>query len=144
MWLNFTSARSSSTALAMILHPTRSCSTYSSISKMISSTAGITMLILGRLGPISLASEFRGGILEQVAFDAAPIRPLSERVTWREITQDVPFGQDERHHADDGPATGRRPCLSFRRRRVRAPDEPYFFAFFFFDFLKPTLPALGS
>ena len=25
-----------------------------------------------------------------------------------------------------------------------APDGPYFFAFFFFDFLKPTLPALGS
>ena len=25
-----------------------------------------------------------------------------------------------------------------------APEEPYFFAFFFFDFLKPTLPALGS
>jgi hypothetical protein len=31
-----------------------------------------------------------------------------------------------------------------RRRSVSAPDEPYFFAFFFFDFLKPTLPALGS
>ena len=30
------------------------------------------------------------------------------------------------------------------RRSVSAPDEPYFFAFFFFDFLKPTLPALGS
>ena len=25
-----------------------------------------------------------------------------------------------------------------------APDDSYFFAFFFFDFLKPTLPALGS
>jgi hypothetical protein len=106
--------------------------------------SGHHMLILGRLRPISLASEFRGGVLEQVAFDAAPIRPLSERVTWREITQDVPFGQDERHHADDGPATGRRPCLSFRRRKVRAPNDFYFFAFFFFDFLKPTLPALGS
>ena len=25
-----------------------------------------------------------------------------------------------------------------------APNDFYFFAFFFFDFLKPTLPALGS
>ena len=28
-------------------------------------------------------------VLRQVALDAAPIRPLSERVTWREITRDV-------------------------------------------------------
>jgi hypothetical protein len=27
---------------------------------------------------------------------------------------------------------------------VSASEVPYFFAFFFFDFLKPTLPALGS
>jgi hypothetical protein len=26
----------------------------------------------------------------------------------------------------------------------RSAQGPYFFAFFFFDFLKPTLPALGS
>ena len=89
MWLNFTSARSSSTALAMILHPTRSCSTYSSwtISKMISSTAGITMLIPNV--PARSQASFVV-VLRQVALDAAPIRPLSERVTWREITQDVP------------------------------------------------------
>jgi len=30
------------------------------------------------------------------------------------------------------------------KRSVSAPEGPYFFAFFFFDFLKPTLPALGS
>ena len=44
MWLNFTSARSSSAALAMISHPTRSCSTSSpgAISRMISLTAAIT------------------------------------------------------------------------------------------------------
>ena len=29
-------------------------------------------------------------------------------------------------------------------RSVFAPEQLYFFAFFFFDFLKPTLPALGS
>jgi hypothetical protein len=34
--------------------------------------------------------------------------------------------------------------LSKREARVRAPNNFYFFAFFFFDFLKPTLPALGS
>ena len=86
MWLNFTSARSSSTALAMILHPTRSCSTYSSwtISKMISSTAGITMLIPNV--PARAQASFVV-VLRQVALDAAPIRPLSERVTWREIAQ---------------------------------------------------------
>jgi len=143
MWLNFASARSSSAALATIWQPTRSCSTSSSwtISRTISSTAGITMLIPNV--PARSQASFVV-VLRQVALDAAPICPLSERVTWREITQDVPFGQDERHHADDGPATGRRPCLSFRRRKVRAPNDFYFFAFFFFDFLKPTLPALGS
>jgi len=64
------------------LHP------YSSwtISKMISSTAGITMLIPNV--PARSQASFVV-VLWQVALDAAPIRPLSERVTWREITRDV-------------------------------------------------------
>jgi hypothetical protein len=37
-----------------------------------------------------------------------------------------------------------RPVRDHDRRSLCALDDPYFFAFFFFDFLKPTLPALGS
>ena len=86
MWLNFASARSSSAALATIWQPTRSCSTSSSwtISRTISSTAGITMLIPNV--PARSQASFVV-VLWQVALDAAPIRPLSERVTWREIAQ---------------------------------------------------------
>ena len=41
-------------------------------------------------------------------------------------------------------ANWRLPWSEGARRCVRAPNDFYFFAFFFFDFLKPTLPALGS
>ena len=77
MWLNFTSARSSSVALAMISHPTRSCSTSSSwtISKMISSTAGIAVLITNvpAVGADIARKRVSWRRIRQIALDAAPI-----------------------------------------------------------------------
>jgi len=55
---------------------------------MISSTVGHQHAHSGGWTPISLASEFRDAVVGQIALTSR--QALPERVTCREITQDVP------------------------------------------------------
>ena len=83
-------------------------------------------------------------------------RGLLEIVELAQLRQCFPTTSNQR--ADAAPSDGdaiqeragapglpRPVCDHYHSKEKRsAPEGPYFFAFFFFDFLKPTLPALGS